>query len=444
MNLMKMKGYKLLFCLLAIGLSSFVHAQESLSLSEAIQNTLTNNFQISIAKKDVEIAENNNSWGEAGRYPTVNLNITNSNVVQETDNPTSFVNGRVARNAFDGQVDAGWMIFGGNRVNIAKSRLEELQYLSEGNASIVIENAIQATILGYYVCVLEKEATQVMKHVLDLSKDRYTYAQTKKDLGHATTFELLRDKSAFLTDSADYAKQLLNYKNAVRNLNMLMATELETTYTFSDSLNIAFNTYDLDGMLNSLKSSNRTLLNQYINQNILKENIRLEKSNLFPTLSLNAGVTGNQSYIDFQRGERTGEGRSYSYYLNFTLSFTLFNGNKVRRAIQNAHINEEIGNMEIKDMELSLKNDLISQYELYELRKNLIDITKENVKTSELNQRLAEERYKNGTITSFEYRDIQLNYLNTSLELLRLTYDLIDADTELMRLSGNIVNNYSE
>ena len=435
---------KYLLYLITFTILPTAFSQESLSLSEAIQQMLANNFQITIADKEVEKATNNNSWGEAGRYPSISLNVTNQNTVQNTDNPTSFVNGRVARNAFDGTVDAGWTIFGGNRVNITKKRLEELQYLSEGNAAVVLENSIQATILAYYRCVIEDRATKVLREVLELSKDRFKYAQTKKELGHATTFELLRDKSAFLTDSADYATQELNYKNAVRNLNLLLAKDIEIQYTFSDSLLVEYEEYDLDGMLNSIKNSNRTLLNQYINQNILKHNTGLEKSNLFPSLTMNAGLMGNKSFIDFENGAQTGTGQSYTYYMNFTLSFTLFNGGKVQRAIQNAKIDEEIGNLEIKEMELSIKNDIISQYELYELRKTLIKITEENVKTTELNQELAKERYKNGTITSFEYRDIQLNYLNTSLDLLRITYDLLDAETELMRLSGNIITNYTE
>jgi hypothetical protein len=41
--------------------------QEQLSLSDAIQLGLSNNFGIRIEKVNQQIASNNNTWGEAGR-----------------------------------------------------------------------------------------------------------------------------------------------------------------------------------------------------------------------------------------------------------------------------------------------------------------------------------------------------------------------------------------
>ena len=62
--------------LLACALSSIAaSAQDALSLSDAIQMGLQRNYDIQIQQKSVQIASNNNSWGEAGRYPTISLNL---------------------------------------------------------------------------------------------------------------------------------------------------------------------------------------------------------------------------------------------------------------------------------------------------------------------------------------------------------------------------------
>ena len=51
-------------------------AQEPLSLSRAIEIGLANNFQLEIAKRNLELAENNNTWSAAGKGPRVAVSYT--------------------------------------------------------------------------------------------------------------------------------------------------------------------------------------------------------------------------------------------------------------------------------------------------------------------------------------------------------------------------------
>jgi outer membrane protein TolC len=88
------------------------------------------------------------------------------------------------------------------------------------------------------------------------------------------------------------------------------------------------------------------------------------------------------------------------------------------------------------------RRNLRDTFELYEVRKQLFDVAVENEEAARLNMQIAEERFKAGAINSFNYRDIQLAYLNTALSKLQAVYNLIDAQTELMRLTGNIVSEY--
>ena len=76
-NRMKRKQIILTF-LIFLGLGS-LHAQEELSLGQAISRALENNYQIRIGDLNVEIARNNNAWGTVGAYPSINLGATNVN-----------------------------------------------------------------------------------------------------------------------------------------------------------------------------------------------------------------------------------------------------------------------------------------------------------------------------------------------------------------------------
>ena len=51
------------------------NAQDDLSMSNAIEIGLQNNYQIQIAERYGDIANTNNNWQTAGRYPLVNFHI---------------------------------------------------------------------------------------------------------------------------------------------------------------------------------------------------------------------------------------------------------------------------------------------------------------------------------------------------------------------------------
>ncbi len=125
------------------------YSQESLTLSQAIELGLQRNYDISIQGKTVDIATNSNSWGQAGRWPSISLNLGQNNSLTDniqTASPFQLQDITIA-NSLSPSLRLNWTLFNGFQVNITKSRLEQLQAESLGNADIVISNTIQATIL---------------------------------------------------------------------------------------------------------------------------------------------------------------------------------------------------------------------------------------------------------------------------------------------------------
>lgn len=422
-----------LFCLAGI---SGAQAQEKLSLEQAIAKALENNYQIRVGELNTEIAKNNNDWGTVGAYPNIDLGATNVNRYDDNNQ------GESTTHSVAPYVSMNYNIFNGFSARISKTRLEELERLSEGNTRLVIENTLQALVLSYYRALLAKEQLEVLRDVKNLSRDRYDYEQTRRELGNAISFEVLQAKTAYLSDSSNFILQKNNYHNALRNLNQLMAVEVGQEYELSGGLTPSYQKYNFKNLEEMMLSDNRNLKNQYINNKLQQANIELEKSALYPSFRLNSGVDYNRTRINPDGAPSASTNDSYAYYANFSLSFNLFNGGNTRRAIQNAEIEKDIAEIETEELENDLRRSLQNAFELYEVRKQLFDVAVENEEAAKLNMQIAEDRFKAGAINSFNYRDIQLAYLNTSLNKLQTVYDLIDSQTELMRLTGNIVSEY--
>ncbi len=451
--------FRFCFTFLAL-LSTSVYGQEKqekLSLSDAIQIGLADNFGIRIEQQNVEIAENNTTWGAAGRWPTIRLNISQSNNLRDVQNAANPFQptGPTISNGFGPGVSVSWVLFDGFRVLANYDRLQTLLQLSQGNAQLVIENAVQGIITQYYLVQLEQERLSVLEKVFTLSKDRYEYIKLKGELGSAVTFDVLQEQTNYFSDSSNLVTQEITYINARRNLSILMGQEVSQRYALTDSLEVTLNDYAIEDLYERMVASNSNLRNQYLNLEILQADTRLAKTELYPQLSLNLNGSYDLSRQDLSQAQfptnANGGGSdralvtnqtTSNYAAGLTLSYLLFDGGRVRRAIENSYTQQRIGQLQIDELKMTLRNDLAATYDLYNVRKKLLSISEQTIASADLNLSLAEERFRNGTINSFDYRDIQINYLNAALNNLQAKYNLIESETELLRLTGGITSEY--
>ncbi len=440
-------------CTLAFG-------QDPLSLTDAIQRSLERNYDISIEAKRVDIAENNNNWGEAGRWPTIDLNLNQNNGV--TDNVKTAspfqLQDLTINNSLSPGVSLNWSLFNGFRVNMSKKRLEDLQKESDGNADIVISNTIQAIILGYYRAVLEKERVAEFEKQLQLSTDKYEYTRIKSEIGGAVSSDLLLDQTNYLNDSTNLLNQLIAYRKSVRDLNFLLGEQDPTReYTLTDALVADLEDYSLTDLYEKMTSRNVDLRKQYITQSIRGFDTEIARADRLPTLSFSPGFTHTNSRVDLSRASfPNGQGGfdpgpaepltaiSDNYSANFSLSFRLFNGGRINRAIQNAMIQEDIARMSTEKMKVSLYRDLANSLDQYDVRKQILAIDEEKLNAARRNLEISSEKYKNGTINSFDFRTVQNNQLSSAIQRLNSLYNVIDSHVNLLRLTGGIIETYDD
>ena len=165
---------------IAILFATALHAQDTLSLARAISIGLKNNFDVQIEQLNVEVAENNNTWGQAGRFPTISFSGNqNNNMVQRKPANPFAVPGRNKSNNLNGQLDVQFVLFDGFAVKINKQRLAQLEQLSYGNAAFVMETTLQSIMLAYYQALLEKERLHILENNMTFSKERYDYVKLR-------------------------------------------------------------------------------------------------------------------------------------------------------------------------------------------------------------------------------------------------------------------------
>lgn len=412
------------------------YAQENLSLSDAIRIGLQNNYDLQVMRNSEKIAGINNTWGNTGIMPTLNFTLSG----RENLNLNNTENYRTQTISPD--INLNWVIFDGFSARINKQRFEELEKQSQGNTAVLIESTIQDIILAYNNCLLQQELVKVYEELSELSEDRYDRTLDSKELGAGTTYESLQAKTSWLEDRSNYLQQQVTFDNAMRTLNFALAVEDNTRWKLTTELETDVPDYDLEDLSAKLLKSNSSIKNQYIYQSLLSKETSLAKSAYSPTLSLSTGIS-NTDLGNYYAGSTANVYKNSSdAYVGLTLSWNIFNGGTRKRSIEIAKINEESAQVQTNQMTHSLNNQLLQMHSNYLVQKAVLELALEKEATAKLNLDLSADKLKNGSINSFNYRDIQIVYMNAAISMLQATYNVIQSNTDLLRITGGIITEY--
>lgn len=432
----KMKKIQIIIlCLLSAGVAM---AQQSLSLSDAISLALENNYELKVSESQQKIAGINNTWGNTSIMPRIDFNANG----RENFNFNSNDNYRTR--TLSPEVSLNWVIFDGFSARINKERFEELENQSKGNTAILIESTIQDVILAYNNCLLQKEIMSVYEELMNLSEDRYQRTQSSKELGVSTTYDNLQAKTSWLEDQSNYFKQKLQYENSIRTLNFLMAVDDNTDWGLITKLEFDLPDYNYEALSSRLVEGNKTLQNQYIYQTLLAKETELAKAAYMPKLSLASGVNYN-GMDQYYSGNTPDINQSSSNgYVGLTLSWNIFSGGARQRGIEIAKINEDMATIQTSQIKHSLSNQLLQYYSNYNVQRSVLDLATQQVECAELNLQLSGEKLQNGSINSFNYRDVQILYMNSMISKYNAIFDLIKTNVDLLRITGGIIDEYSK
>ncbi len=440
MNISKYFIFVLIFFLLKISLSG----QEVMTLEKAISIGLENNFQIKIAEKNIEIAENNDSWARAGRTPTIDLNASFNNSLVNDNNAASFLRGTYYNGGLGPTLNAQWVLYNGGRVRIAKEQLAQLVEQQKLLSSTDIHNALKDIIQQYNFVLLQQERLNALKDVMRLSQDRLRYEQTKRAFGSSNSYNLLQFESAIITDSTNLVNQLNQIEIAKRNLYNTLDLIGYQKYSFPETLSVEVEDIDGEKLKDLLTEENYTLKSLQILAELDKLNTKIENGSRKPTISLSGSVGFSENLFKFFENDpitgdpyKTNISNRINGGINANLNWRIFDGNLRNQNIENAKIQEEISQMNFLEAQAGINNQLDILITNYNNQKELLKMADAQINLTKRNLEMTNERFKAGQINSLDYRNVQNQFLNAAFNKVNAIYNLIITKSEIDWLVGS-------
>ncbi|MDQ3193200.1 MAG: TolC family protein [Bacteroidota bacterium] len=418
---------------------SDVKAQEILELSSAIDIALKNNYSIVIAQNQALIAETNNTLGNAGFLPAVGANFFKGENFNETRQ--EFFNGEIREGSnvrtsnTSANVQLNWTLFDGLNMFATRQMLQEFEELGELNAKIRIDQTISQVIATYYAIVQQQKQVKTIKNAIEISIERKRIAEEKFNIGSGSGLEMLQASVDINSDSSALLRQEFELIKTKAAFNELLVREPETPFIVNDIIEMK-EALLYEELSLKVMQQNPELLVAQRNIKIADMNLKQARSTIFPTVSVSSGY--NYSSFEAQLGLlQSNLNRGVSYGL--TASWNLFDGftQKTRRQVAQIEIMNQDNSK--KQTELRLKNELYQLYTSYVTSKSLIGFERKNKEVAQQNLDISTEKMKLGTITAIELREAQRNLIDTEFRLIMTEYEAKLTETELLRLSGQLV-----
>jgi outer membrane protein TolC len=435
---MYFKMKKNLFILLLLTCPCWSFGQELLTLEQAISLTLENNFDIRIAKNEVEIAEENVTIGNAGMLPRINGIITNNNTIlnttqtQATGNEIE-IDGAKNRN-FNYGLGLEWTIFDGFRMFARHNQLKEQQKLSETELKVELLSKISEVYATYFLLVNQQNLLTTADSIVAISDFRLKTAQNKFEIGKASKLEVLNAEVDYNTDISAKIRLQEQYAITKIAMNAILIRPAATDFIVSNIVLI-----DKSLKLNELDSlalaQNPSLQIQYLTKKVQEYELKQVKANRLPTISLTSGYNFIRSESPFGFIIQT-SGQNFNYGIAATMNvFDGFNQNRNEKVSKIQLANTQL---QIERQTQTIQTQLASFYQSYLSNLALLELEQKNEKIAKQNLNITLEKFKIGTISPIDFRTAQLNYTNAIIRLTNAELTAKQTEINLKELAGNL------
>ncbi len=430
--------------LLLVSLSSlllFVNttsAQSVLTLEEAVQIGLENNYGLQISRNLQEQADNNLTLGNAGFLPSIDLTAGRTERIEDSEfrsaDGTGSTNEGARSTTTNAAINLNWTLFDGLTSFARYDRLGKLKEISDEQLRFDMELLVSRIALSYFNIIRISEQMKVLEDNIEVSLERIEIEETKVDLGSGSEYDLLQARSDLNADRAAYIRERNLLNEAKINLNELLSQDPKTDFGVVSEIQV--NRFlPEEELFNKLMNENAELAIARFEHEVSRLELREIQGERYPQLSLTSGYSFNRSENDggfFQFNETTG------FSIGITARVNIFNGFNLNRRVQNAQITQKNAELNLESQKLRLESDFEAIYRSYLNNLELVDLEEENLANAEETLDIALERFRLGSISSLEFREAQRTFLAAENRLIRAKFDAKVAETELLQLTGEL------
>ncbi|MDX1767810.1 MAG: TolC family protein [Arenibacter troitsensis] len=421
------------------GFTKLLTGQEILTVEEAVQIALENNYQIKIAANELQIDEVSVSVGNAGMLPQVALGLADNNSIQNLSQTrsdgTKVERDNARNNSLNYGIALDWTLFDGLKMFADYEQLKETQKLGEAQLKQVVLNKVGEVMITYFDLVQQKQQLTALDSTIIISEQRVDLAYNRFTIGKASKLEVLNAQVDLNTDKTLMQRQKELYVNTKVQLNEYLARDLKIDFEVVPEIFVdqALQLTELETLVGK---ENPSLQAEQINKKISELELKQTRALRYPTIFASTGYNfgRTESSLGFTTNSNS---RGWNY--GFGASLNVFDGFNQNRNEKIAKIQIENSEVAIAQRTQELMSLLNTTYQTYLTNISLIELEGKNEAIAQENMEITVEKYKIGIIPTIEFRTAQLNYINAKVRHSNAKFQAKLSEIILKQLAGNLV-----
>ncbi len=414
-----------------------VSAQNMLRLPDAVNMALKNSLEVQLSKNFVEANTVLNNYGVAGGLPIVTTSLTDneqiSSINQKFNTGANILRDAAAANNFSLGVTGSILLYNGNRVVAAKSRLATLVNQSEQLLNAQIQNVMAGVMVGYYDVVRQQSYLKTIEKSIDASNQQLEIIKTRQSVGlanNADFFQAQIDLNALL--QARQSQQLI-IDQAKTELLRQLTLNPDSVINIQDTILVDKNILMAD-ILNNLNKNADIVAAQdkvKIYEQLVKETAALR----YPSIRASTGY-------NFTRNQAAAGqillNQNYGPFVGVSVGIPIYNGSVYKRQQKVAEIN--VGNAEL-DKQILIRDynaQVVKVYQSYAITIQQLKTEQGNYNLSNQLLELALQRFKFKQATIVDVKNAQQSFEASGYRLVNLNFAAKSAEIELKRLANKL------
>jgi len=413
--------------------ASAFSAQSQLTLEDAVDTALKNNFDIRIMRNVSGIAQVNNTAGNAGMLPMVAFNgsvaAAQNSQLQELSNGT-VSNTSPSTLAANAGVELSWTLYDGGKMFVTRQKLRETSQLGEFKFQETVQQTLYEVIAAYYDLIRLKQLVRSVEQTIRYNQERVTIAQAGFNAGTLSKLDLLQTKIDLNEVLELSISQEFAIKEGQRTLNALLARETETPIEVRDSIPNGFQP-NKEALVSKLNSSNASLLSFQKQLEINRLALKETKTNFLPQFDLNAGYYLSQST---NTASSVRLNRNLGPEVRGNLSIPIYKAGENKRLQKVAELNLQSAESDLENLRLQMNLALQNTLNDFDNQEALLKIEEENNLLAKEYLEISIQRLRLGQTNSLEVHLAQEKFMNSNTRLINYRFNLKLAETKLRQL----------
>lgn len=432
-------------------------AQTTITLQEAIDIALENNYQLMQAENNKQLAESRVFSAKADFLPSLSGNFNGSLNVgrQFIQEDLSFEDARTK--GVGGSLNTNITVFNGfaNIANLRQSQAEN-QSTSEQNQRLR-ETVIFNTASRYLQVVLNEELLKISQSSLEASMSQLEQIRAQVDVGALPTVDLFNQEATVASDELTVIQRenVLEVSKAqlIRIMQDDSITDIETNVPSVDDLSIAPVNFNLNEMIDAALNNRSDFKAQQLAIESNEQAQIIARANLLPTITASAGISSRWSdqfrvpdpdnpsvrevasfsdqFFDLQRSRNIG----------FSVSIPIFSRWNNRTNLIASKIQLKNSVLELQNVRFQISEEVRQAYNDYTSIVKELESSQKSLIAAERAYETEQQRYEIGSTTLIELNLANANYVQAQSERVQAVYNFIFQERLLDYYIGQLNEN---